>query len=532
MVYLFPEKMDKNTFFRETSIRITGHLDIEKALYETFIYLKDYIPADALYLELYNIKEGTAQIYASAGLDGGKRSGKIIHLPPEAAESIQPALDDPDTIHIINNVDTNPVGSVINQAINQKGNSVLAVPLYIEKKKLGGLIIEKSGYNAYSQEHADLAKLLIRPCSIALANCLQHDEIRRLSEIVMSDKKYLQKEMLYLSGDKIIGADYGLKGVMEKVRQVAHTASPVLLLGETGVGKDIVANAIHYSSDRKDNPFIKVNSGAIPESLMDSELFGHEKGAFTGAAAQKRGRFERAHTGTLFLDEIGELPAAVQVRLLRVLQNREFERVGGTRPLPIDVRIITATHKNLEEMIAAGEFRKDLWFRLNVFPIKIPPLRERKEDIPSLINYFIHKKSIDLKLESAPALSGGSLKALIEYNWPGNVRELENVIERALILHSEGELSIAPLYDSAPPDPGGRDIAISGDTESGEPRPGGPERDILSLDEYTTEYIKMVLTRTRGKIHGPDGAAALLKIKPTTLRYKMDKLHIPYRKSR
>ena len=410
---------------------------------------------------------------------------------------------------------------MINKAFGQKGSSVIACPLYIETHVLGGLILEKAEPNFYTEEHAELAKLLSKPFSIALANCLKHDEILRLNEIMTSDKEYLQQEILQLSGDKIIGADYGLKEVMEKVRQVSKTSSPVLLLGETGAGKDIIANAIHYSSSRKDKPFIKVNSGAIPESLIDSELFGHEKGAFTGADKQKRGRFERADKGSLFLDEIGELPPNVQIRLLRVLQNREFERVGGTDSVPIDVRIIAATHQDLEKMISEGTFREDLLFRLNVFPRTIPALRERKQDIPSLVNHFIHRKSIELKKNSVPAIDAESLRALIDYSWPGNVRELENIIERAMILHTKGPLKI--LLDTCP----GKQSSVTDSPDNGESE---GKKKILPLDQYTKEYIRKILKITGGKIHGPRGAAELLGIKATTLRYKMDKLGIEYKK--
>ncbi len=221
--------------------------------------------------------------------------------------------------------------------------------------------------------------------------------------MLADDNRYLHRELFRLAGDEIVGADFGLKGAMEMVRQVASLNSPVLLLGETGVGKDVIANAIHYSSPRKDGPFVKVNCGAIPETLLDSELFGHEKGAFTGALSQRRGRFERANKGTIFLDEIGELPSQAQVRMLRVLQYKEIERVGGTNPISVDIRLIAATNRDLEEMVRAKQFREDLWFRLNVFPIRIPPLRERREDIPALVRHFIERKSRELRLSALPS---------------------------------------------------------------------------------------------------------------------------------
>ena len=303
---------------------------------------------------------------------------------------------------------------------------------------------------------------------------------------------------------------------MEMVQQVAPLDSPVLLLGETGTGKEVIANAIHYSSPRKDGPFIKVNCGAIPETLLDSELFGHEKGAFTGAISQRRGRFERADKGTIFLDEIGELPPQAQVRLLHVLQKKEIERVGGTSSIPVDIRIISATHRNLEEMIASGRFREDLWFRLNVFPIMIPPLRQRKEDIPALVHHFIDRKSMELKLTERPVLAPGAIDRLIAYDWPGNVRELENMIERALIQHRGGVLSFETLLP----------LAVSGGREVVED--AGRNQVLSSLDEINARHIRRALEMAGGKINGPGGAAQILGVHPNTLRKRMNKLGIPY----
>jgi transcriptional regulator with GAF, ATPase, and Fis domain len=302
------------------------------------------------------------------------------------------------------------------------------------------------------------------------------------------------------------------------VRQVAPLTSPAMLLGETGVGKEVIANVIHYSSPRQNGPFIKVNCGAIPETLFDSELFGHEKGAFTGAVALKRGYFERAHRGSIFLDEIGELPLQAQVRLLRVLQNREINRVGGSRPVPVDVRIITATHQNLEEMIRTRQFREDLWFRLNIFPITIPPLRHRKEDIPTLFHHFLQKKAKELRIHPLPPVSATDIERLQDYDWPGNVRELENLAERTLI-RSRGRHETVRL-----------EVEFLGGIGSPEDHrsPGHPTPALLSLDQAMAAHIKQVLKVTKGKIYGPRGAAEWLEINPNTLRSRMKKLNIPF----
>jgi transcriptional regulator with GAF, ATPase, and Fis domain len=422
-------------------------------------------------------------------------------------------------IRIINQPDSEPfIGEFFQTLGRSLDFSLMLMRLELEANRVGALAVFASGTDQYTDEHAKLLLLLHEPFAIAMANALEHQEVLRLKDILVDDNRYLQRQLLSFSGSEIIGADFGLKAVMNMVRQVAPLDSPVLLLGETGTGKEVIATAIHYFSPRREGPFIRVNCGAIPESLMDSELFGYEKGAFTGAITQKRGRFERAHTGTIFLDEIGELPPQAQVRLLHVLQNREIERVGGTEPIPVDIRILSATNRNLQTMVASGEFREDLWFRLNVFPIMIPPLRQRKEDIPALVHHFIEQKSVDLKLGVRPKLAPGSLDRLKDYNWPGNVRELQNLVERALIQHRGGALVFDTL--SVPQLQQGREML-----ETGEQDPT-----LLTLDAMTSRHIRRALELSSGKINGPGGAAELLAVHPNTLRTRMEKLGVPYKR--
>jgi transcriptional regulator with GAF, ATPase, and Fis domain len=338
--------------------------------------------------------------------------------------------------------------------------------------------------------------------------------------MLADDNRYLHQEMLRMAGDRIVGANFGLRNVMKMVRQVAPLDNPVLLMGETGVGKEVIANAIRYSSPRRTKPYITVNCGAIPETLIDSELFGHEKGAFTGAIARKRGRFERAHTGTIFLDEIGDLPPAAQSRLLRVLQQREIERVGGSESIPVDVRVISATHRNLEDMVRSGQFREDLWFRLNVFPIIIPPLRMRTEDIPALVSHFVERKSRELKIQNLPHILPGAVEDLKEYDWPGNVRELENLVERALILSqlpgNDGLLRFGTPSSSA----------VS--TKRREKQ----DNVIRPLNEIIAAHIDHALELSEGRVEGGNGAAQMLGIHPSTLRGRMRKLGIPHGRKR
>ena len=288
---------------------------------------------------------------------------------------------------------------------------------------------------------------------------------------------------------------------------VAASDATVLIMGETGTGKELVARAIHRLSQRKDASFIRINCAAIPTGLLESELFGHEKGAFTGAISQKIGRMELANGGTLFLDEVGEIPLELQPKLLRVLQDQEFERLGSNRTIKVDMRVVAATNRNLAERIAQNQFRSDLYYRLSIFPILVPPLRERKEDIPLLVRYFVRQISLrmDRHVESIPP---GAMEALLQWHWPGNVRELENLMERSVIL-SEGRVLRVPVSELRSPT-----------------LPQQPELPNQNLDHAERQHIVRVLRETRGKISGPHGAAIRLGLKRTTLQSKMQRLGI------
>jgi transcriptional regulator with GAF, ATPase, and Fis domain len=302
---------------------------------------------------------------------------------------------------------------------------------------------------------------------------------------------------------------------MAKVQHVAPLISPVLLQGETGTGKEVIANAIHSLSPRNGGPFVKVNCGAIPDTLIDSELFGHEKGAFTGALSRKIGRFERANGGTIFLDEIGELPLPAQVRLLRVLQENEIERVGGTQTVKIDIRVISGTHRNIDRMVQEGQFRDDLYYRLKVFPIYLPPLRERKPDIPALVHHILRKKAQTLGFRRTATLAPGAMERLLAYPWPGNIRELENVIERAMILADGKPLEFLDLT--------GQNTTFAA--------PCATPADLASpnsLADVMKAHIEEVLAACNGRVEGPTGAAKALGLNPSTLRFRMRSLGIPY----
>jgi len=510
------EKIDENEFFRQVTKRICGSLDIETALWNCLQYLETVMPVTGMNLHLFERNLSDMRSIAQVTRFEVEKLDQIITLPEEARTRLTHDWPKMREVMIVNRPELNPFTQTITQFAGTPNTSIMVIRLEIEGERLGALAMYVEGKDKYTREHALLLSLLHDPFAIAMSNALKHQEVLKLKDMLADDNRYLHRELLRISGDEIVGKDSGLKGVMEMVRQVAPLASPVLLLGETGVGKEIIANAIHYSSPRKSGPFIKVNCGAIPESLMDSELFGHEKGAFTGAIARKRGRFERAHRGTILLDEVGELPPQAQVRLLRVLQEKEIERVGGTKSMAVDIRIIASTNRDLEEMVKARQFREDLWFRLNVFPIRIPPLRKRKEDISDLVYHFIKRRSSKENFPTPPRITPEAIERLKDYHWPGNVRELENVVERALI-QNRGSSHRDPMMFEDPTLPYGEEhvpVAMVQKTEF--PR----------LHEAVSMHIRRALEMTNGKIYGADGAAELLGINPSTLRSRMKKLGI------
>ncbi|MGA2028140.1 MAG: sigma 54-interacting transcriptional regulator, partial [Syntrophobacteraceae bacterium] len=429
-------KLDENEFFRQATLRICSSLDIEKALFNCLQYIRLFMPASMMSLGLFEPSTGVVRNLAMVDIAGSKTTLPPTQLSREAIEEIEAHAGS--RVRIIDRGANPALAKVLRPYIDLSNHSVLALGLEIGDKRLGAFAVWAEGKSRFTKAHVHLVSLLREPFAIAMSNALRYEEVVKLKDIVDAENRELNRELRHFSGDEIVGAEYGLKATMDMVRQVAPLKSPVLLLGETGVGKEVVANAIHYTSSSRGGPFIKVNCGAIPENLLDSELFGHERGAFTGAITQKRGRFERADKGSIFLDEIGELPLQAQVRLLRVLQHKEIERVGGTKSIPVDVRIIAATHRSMEEMVRSGAFREDLWFRLDVFPIMIPPLRRRKDDIPALVHYFVERKSKDLKIYPPPSVSAEEVERLKDYHWPGNIRELENLIERRLI-HKRGK---------------------------------------------------------------------------------------------
>ncbi len=378
---------------------------------------------------------------------------------------------------------------------------------------LGVLGVGSFEENAFSDDDVEFLTRFALQVAIAVDNAIAYGQISTLRDQLAQEKLYLEDEIrTELNFDEIVGKSEALRRVLTLVETVAPTDSTVLIYGETGTGKELVARAVHDLSSRRSNAFVKLNCAAIPTGLLESEMFGHEKGAYTGAIAQRIGRFELAHRGTVFLDEIGEIPLELQPKLLRVLQEREFERLGSTRTLRTDARLIAATNRDLEALVSEQKFRSDLFYRLNVFPVRVPALRERADDIPLLVRHFVQQFSRRMN-RSVDTIPSETMTTLVRYHWPGNIRELQNVIERAVILSSGSVLKVATdelrmRADSPPPT----------DSSKGRLR--------ASLNDAERQEIVATLEKTNGKVAGPNGAAALLGMNRSTLQSRMQKLGV------
>jgi transcriptional regulator with GAF, ATPase, and Fis domain len=419
-----------------------------------------------------------------------------------------------------------PPGEVSAVLPVSSAGDVLLGPLASGEQVVGVLVLAARPAQALPPGAEPLFADLLEPLAVALENDRRLREITALREAAEADKRSLLTRLgRQALVDEIVGVESGLRRVMERVELVSRSDVPVLILGETGSGKELVARAIHTRSARAAGPFLRVNCGAIPPELIDSELFGHEKGSFTGAIGTRRGWFERADGGTLFLDEIGELPPAAQVRLLGVIQDGCLARVGGEAQIRVDVRLVAATHRDLTVMVREARFREDLWYRIAIFTILLPPLRDRSEDIPALANHFARRAAtrfgFPLRLPT-PADVG----LLTPYPWPGNIRELAAVIDRAAILGDGRRLEVAAALGVAPAEP--PPVREVGGGSGGH----GIRAPLESLDSAMRRHVEAALTATRGRIEGPHGAAALLAINPHTLRARMRKLGIQWREFR
>ena len=432
---------DPNIFYRNAVTRLTSSLDIGQTLQRFLTYIEAFMPADIIQIHLWQADLGAIRILATAN----KRQ---IHEPNELIPVEQVHRDIPEwhqneNVKIVNDINEDPISILIQNKVSSWYRidkcSHLIMRVQIEGERICDIAILAQGGQQFNSEHAHMLELLHDPFAIAVSNVLRHRELEIARNQLATRNDYLREELDRFSSRKIIGENLGLAEIMLKVDQVSHTDAPVLLMGETGVGKDIIAQTIYDRSRRHDRPFIRVNCGAIPETLLNSELFGHEKGAFTDAQRRHLGYFERAQGGTIFLDEIGELSLSAQVMLLRVIQNKEFERVGGSQVIKTDVRLIAATNRDLTSLIDSGQFRNDLYYRLSVFPIKVPALRERVSDIPLLVDHILKEVSQRMNI-FPPRLCPGAIDRLASYDWPGNVRELNNVIEHEIIRNPKGPI--------------------------------------------------------------------------------------------
>ena len=410
---------------------------------------------------------------------------------------------------VMNRLDPELHPEMYAKAAKEGINSLCDMPLLSRGRTLGVLAVARREENAFDREETEFLFQVAQQVAIGLENALAYGEIADLKDKLAQEKLYLEDEIRgEMDFEGIVGQSSALRHVLNLVETVAPSDSTVLLLGETGTGKELIARAIHERSRRKERTFVKLNCAAIPTGLLESELFGHERGAFTGAIAQKVGRLELADQGSLFLDEVGDIPIEIQPKLLRALQEREFERLGSNRTKQVDVRLVAATNRDLEKMMESREFRSDLYYRLNVFPIRIPPLRERPEDIPLLVRYFTQKygRLMDKQIESIPA---AAMRKLSSWHWPGNIRELENFIERSVIL-THGTALQAPIAELG---------------SNGKIAPVAGTRDANERDE-----IVRVLKLTNGRVAGLEGAAARMGLKRTTLIARMKKLGVDPRR--
>ena len=520
--------LDQRDFFREVTLLVSRRLEVEQALRDLFEYLREFMPCDVL--GMYYLDEELAEFrrLARVSIKNGKlaseSSDTVLSITPENMKIVLAKTSTGDIppvkIHLPNEP-PDTVFPIFEEAFHDlMETTTLGLSLFIENQVVGVLLVSAWPPAEFTPQHQELLTSVMEPIAIALSNARRYEDLLSIKNSLAEDNRVMTQELGTLPGTTVIGADEGLRGVMQLIRQVSPMSSPVLILGETGTGKELMAAAIHALSPRSAGPFVRVQCGAIPETLLDSELFGHEKGAFTGAVASKRGRFERANNGTIFLDEIGELTPEAQVKLLRALQEKEVERLGGTEIIKVDVRVVAATHRNLEQMINQELFREDLWFRLNVFPLVIPPLRERKQDIPALVLHFLHRKCRELNFKYVPTPTLEIMKKLQNYDWPGNVRELQNVVERALIVSGKGPLKLPGFSGEKSP-------SFQEETKDVSPA----KMNFLSLDQATARHIRAAMEKCGGRIQGKEGAAELLGIQPNTLRAKMRRLGIPFGRS-
>ena len=500
------ESKERYRVLLEINNAIISNLKLHDLLPAIAKTIREKLPFDATSITLYEPVRDVLKIYALEALFSLHYIAPGLELPREGSH-VGWVIDNkkPLVAYDLSREQRFPQDRIF---LEEGLRSYIVTPLIIGEKAIGTFNIGSKIPNKFQESNAEFFSLVAKQMALAIDNARSHEEIEKLKNQLEKENISLKEEIkIEYNFEEIIGESKTLKKILREVEMVAKTDSTVLIRGETGTGKELIARAIWNLSARKDHPLIKVNCPAIPSGLIESELFGHEKGAFTGAISRKIGKFELADGGTMFLDEIGDLPLETQAKLLRVLQEREFEQVGGTETHKVDVRVIAATNRDLETAVKEGKFRADLFYRLNVFPITLPPLRERKQDIPLLIRYFAQKYISKLGKE-IKSVSERTIERLKEYFWPGNIRELENIVERAVILSTGDTLEINESL-----------LTTLSDVSPREDR-------LLSLEDIEREHIIKVLNQTGWQIHGDKGAAKILGLNPSTLRTRMVKLGI------
>jgi formate hydrogenlyase transcriptional activator len=486
--------------------RVVSTLDLRELLRVIAANLRRVMQSDGVGIELPDAEDGRLRIYA-LDFPGGNDVIREGFEPTGDTTLAQVFRTGEPIVGGAEELANNPVNGELGI------QSVCHLPLTSRNRVLGVLSVGSLRENAFSQDDVAFLTQFARQVAIAVDNAVAYRQISDLKDQLAQEKLYLEDEIRSeLNFEEIVGKSEALRRVLTQVETVAPTDSTVLIYGETGTGKELIARAVHNLSSRRSNAFVKLNCAAIPTGLLESELFGHEKGAFTGAIAQRVGRFELAHRGTVFLDEIGEIPLELQPKLLRVLQEREFERLGSTRTLRTDARLIAATNRDLESMVNERNFRSDLYYRLNVFPVRVPALRERPEDIPMLVRHFVQQFSRRMN-KSIDTIPSETMTTLVRYHWPGNIRELQNVIERAVILSTGPVLKVPTdelrLRAEVPP----VSNHANGNLQA-------------ALDDAERQEIVAALEKTNWKVAGPHGAAILLGMHRSTLQSRMQKLGI------
>jgi formate hydrogenlyase transcriptional activator len=517
---------DRLQLLLDLTTRITTSLDLREVLRATAANIREVVHADAVTVSLYDAATDKFRVLAVDFPHGKGVIEEELRVTPSAAARKVMDTFKPVVMHTWEP----EVASVLHDIAAAEGLKAFCnIPLLNRGRFLGILSILRTTETPFTPEDVDFLTRASGQIAIAIENALAYREISELKDKLAQEKIYLEEEFRSEMGfEQIIGKSATLKHVLQLVETAAPSDSTILLLGETGTGKELIARAIHDRSRRNLRTFVKLNCAAIPTGLVESELFGHEKGAFTGAISSKIGRLELADQGTLFLDEVGDIPIEIQPKLLRALQEREFERLGSTHTRKVNIRLVAATNRDLEKMIANREFRSDLYYRLNVFPIRIPPLRDRREDIPLLASYFVQKfaKQMQKRIEAVPVVV---MKGLAAWDWPGNIRELENFIERAVLL-TRGKSLEAPLAELRKTDVAEPARAVLPEIKRGAGEATNSRSDKSNVaDEYARkqrDQIVQALAACKGRVGGADGAAARLGMNRTTFLSRMKKFGI------